>query len=343
MLDVFKTNPDAFSVISLTDNIESLKYQPGHIGSLGIFAETGITTLTAMIEERDGILQLITPTPRGGPGDTITKSVRTARSIAVPHFEINDGIYADEVQSVRAWGSENDVETVQGKITERQVIHTQSMEATIEYARIGAVKGIITYADSSTLDLFSFFGVTQEAEVDFDLDNANPASGALRTKCASVARTIANNLGGVGYTGILAECGDTFFDQLVANVEVVNSYKNTDMAAVLRQPYLLPGNPNLIYGAFEFGGIVFYNYRGSVGSTAFIDPLKCHVFPTGVSGLFRSYMAPADYSETVNTVGKRIYTKQYPFPNDKGYHLDSQSNILSICTRPKVLIKGKNT
>jgi hypothetical protein len=80
-----------------------------------------------------------------------------------------------------------------------------------------------------------------------------------------------------------------------------------------------------------------------VGGTAFIDTNKCHIFPTGVPGFFRTYFAPADYMETVNTVGQRIYSKQYEMPNGKGVNLDAQSNVLSLCTRPTALIKGKRT
>jgi len=303
---------------------------------LGIFQESSVATTSVVIEERDGVLSLISPTARGGPGKTLDKAARTARPFMVPHFEINDAIMAEEVQNVRAWGSESEVEMVQGKVAERLAIHSQSMEATIEYARIGAVKGIVTYADASTLNLFTEFGVSQETEQDFDLDNANPGSGAVRKACAAAIRLIANNLGGVPYSGVRAVCGDTFFDQLIAHPEVRETYLGFSDSQELR-------GVGHVYDAFPFGGIVWENYRGLVGSTAFVDATKCHIFPEGVPGLFRSYFAPADYIETVNTNGQRMYAKQYEMPNGKGVHLDTQSNVLSICTRPKVLIKGKNT
>ena len=80
--------------------------------------------------------------------------------------------------------------------------------------------------------------------------------------------------------------------------------------------------------------------QGYVGGTEFIDPDECHLFPTGTPNLFRTYMAPADYNETVNRPGQRIYVKQYDMPNDKGVHFDAQMNPLNICTRPKALMKG---
>lgn len=338
MLDIF--NDDAFSVVSLTDSINKLKFVPGRLGQLGLFQESGVTTTTVAIEERDGVLKLIAPTARGGPGTTLDKALRSARPFLVPHFEINDAVYAEEVQNVRAWGSQTELDTVLGKVGERLTTHTQSMEATIEYARIGAIKGIVTYADASTLNLFTEFGVSQEAEVAFDLANANPASGVLRKKCAGIIRTIANNLAGTVFASVRAECGDAFFDDLIAHPEVRASYLAQAEASQLRSGYVSGGQS---FGIFEFGGITWENYRGQVDATAFVNTDKCHLYPVGVPNLFRSYFAPGDYMETVNTIGQRMYAKQYLMENGKGVNLDSQSNILSICTRPKTLIQGKRT
>ncbi|TIW11276.1 MAG: major capsid protein [Mesorhizobium sp.] len=338
MLDIFAS--DAFSLVGLTDAINKIKFVPGYLGQQGLFTSTAISTASVAIEEKNGILSLIAPTGRGAPGTTLDKSKRTLRTLAVPHFEINDSVMAEEVQGIRAFGQENATETVMGKVAERLSIHADSMSATEEYARVGAVKGIVTYADGTTLNLFTTFGVNQAAEVNFDLSNANPASGALRKACAGVVRTIANNLDGVPFIGVMSLCDDDFFDALIAHPEVVDSYKNTSMANVLRDGYVLT-NGQKIYGAFEFGGIIWVNYRGSIGGTSFIATDKCHIFPIGVPGFFRSYYAPADYNETVNTMGQRLYTKQYEMPNGKGWSLDTQMNALQICTRPTALIKGK--
>jgi hypothetical protein len=340
MLQIFKG--DAFSVISLTDSINKIPFVPGRAGVLVPWVETGVTTTSVMIEEVDGVLSLIDPTPRGGPGTTVAKTRRVARAISIPHYQIDDAIYADEVQGVRAFGSETQLQTVQGQLNRRQTEHVQlRLDPTLEFQRVGALKGIILNGNGSTLyNLFNEFGVTQEAEVAFDLSASSPASGALRAKCAEVVRIIADNLGGIPFVGIHAFCGDQFFDKLLAHLEVVNSYKNTSMAAVLREGYVYPNNLK-IYGAFEFGGIVWENYRGSVGSTRFIETDKCHIFPIGVPGLFRTVYAPADYIETVNTVGLPRYSRQHEMNNGKGIEFESQMNALNYCTRPKTLIKGK--
>lgn len=336
MLDIFNNN--AFGVVSLTDAINKPVFAPGRIGQMGIFTERPVSTTTVVLEQKDGNIVLIAPSPRGGPGMTIDKKKAQGIPFIVPHFEINDAIYADEVQGVRQWGTENQLATVMGVVSDRIAIHKPSHEVTLEYARIGAVKGLITYADATTTDLFAAFGISQDAEIAFDLAGAS-INGLLRKKIQGVIRQMATNLGGLPFTGIHALCGDNFFDDLLANAEVRATFLNQPGAGELRKAYVGPGGQT--YGSFEFAGVVWENYRGYVGATSFIDPDKCHLFPTGVPNLFRTYFAPADYVETVNTLGQRLYLKQYPMENDKGVNLDSQMNQLSLCTRPKALLKGK--
>lgn len=334
MLDIFKG--DAFSVISLTDAVNAIPYVP--TGLAPLFQTTSVSTLSIAIEKKAGVLTLVSPTPRGGPGSTIDKQKRAAFDLRVPHFQRDDAIMADEVQGVRAWGEESVVETVMGKVAARLSDHSQDFEATAEYHRIGAVKGVVTYADGSTLDLFDTFGVIQEGEVDFDLDNAAPASGALRKKCATTERLIARALGGIPYAGIGAECGDAFWDDLIAHSEVRATFLNQAAASELRT--------GAVFQSFNFGGILWRNYRGATSGdtgTAFVHTDKAHLYPLGTPGLFRCVYAPADYIETVNTMGQRLYVKQYEMPNGKGIHLEVQTNALHYCTRPASLIKAKRT
>jgi len=331
VLDVFKQ--DAFSVISMTDAINKRPFIPGRAGAVAGWAEQGVATLTVMIEEQSGYLALVNPTPRGGPGSAYAKVGRTARVLSIPHYQIDDGINADEVQGVRAFGQESQVQTVMSVVNSRMASHVQEkLDPTLEYQRIGAIKGIILNADGSTLyNLFTEFGVGVPDTVYFNLAAAD--DGALRNTCAQVARTLAGTLAGIPFSGIYALCGDEFFDALIANPEVRATYLNQQDASQLRT-----GVP--VYGQFNFGGITWENYRGGTGLDPFIAADSCQLFPTGVPGLFRTIYGPADYLETVNTIGLPRYARQWEMHNGKGIHLEVQMNALNYCTRPNVLIPG---
>jgi hypothetical protein len=335
-LDIF--NSDAFSVVNLTDAINKVPYKPGQVLSLGLFQEKGVSTTSVMIEEKDGILYLVENKPRGASGQQNQTGKRKARSLIITHLPVEDRILADEIQGVRAFGSESQLAAVEAIVSERQLTMSNSLDATVEHLALGAIKGEILDSDGTTViyDLFTEFGVSQASEVDFDLDNLQPAAGILRKKCVGVLRTMANNLGAATVRSAHAFCGSNFFDDLISFPEVRETYLNQQQAAELRGGYL--GE------RVTYGGITFEEYRGSVGGTAFINTDKAHFFPVGVPGLFKLYYGPADYMETVNTIGLPKYMKQAADERfNKFVDLEAQSNPLPLCTQPKALIKGKRT
>lgn len=341
MLNVFGTPTNAFDVVRLTDQINQISYRPGLVSSMGLFSPTPVNVLTVALEQRGDMLVWVPPSARGGPGTTFDKQKRNMRAITIPHHQLNDAVMADEVQGVRKLGTEDQLEVVQDKVIERQTIMVDSFAITEEASMLGAVKGIVTYADASTLDLFDLMSVSQETTIDFDLDNATPVDGVLRELCMGIYRQMTGILGGVSFDGITAICGDNFFDALIKHPEVRETYKGYIEAITLRSGYLDTGKNQKAHGRFTWGDIDFVNYRGN--SMFGVDTDTCHMFPTGVPNLFRSFYGPADYNETVNTLGERSYSKMWEMPNGKGYELESQTNPLYICQRPRALLKGSKT
>jgi len=343
MLDIF--NNDAFSVTSLTDALRDVKPRPSRLGDLGLFSYESVSTLSVAIERIGDVLQLVAPTPRGAPGEVRDEPKRTIEDIRIPHFQRDWSVYADEVQGIRAFGSETVLETVQSKVAQKIAANTADLDLTDEYARIGAVQGIVTYKGGQTLNLFNKFGVSQPAEIDFDLDNASPVDGALLKKCTALIRAVRAALGGLPFTYLHAFVGDNFFDDLLTHKEVRETYKHDSQSEFLRTSFVGPNrgsNP-----IFQFGNIVWENY-GAIeatgdGALMGIDTNLAKFVPMGLPGLFRGYYAPADYVETVNTLGRPTYAKQWPMQNGKGIHGETQRNVLHICTRPNALFRAKRT
>jgi hypothetical protein len=341
MLDIF--NQDAFSVVSLTDALRDIRPRPSRLNDLGLFQTTSVATTTIAIERIGDTLQLVAPTPRGGPGETRDMPKRTIEDIRIPHFQRDWSVNADEVQGIRAFGSETALQTVQGVVAQKVQVNIDDLDLTDEYSRIGAIQGIVSYKGGQTLNLFNKFGVTQPAEVNFDLTNANAADGALLKQCVALIRAMRKAVGGLSFRRVHAMVGDNFFDDVLTSKEVRETYKGTSEAAFLRDSFVGPDrgeNP-----IFQFGGIVFENY-GAIdgegdGALMGIPTDKAKFFPIGLPGLFRTYLAPADYVETVNTLGQRTYAKQWPMQNGKGVHGETQRNSLHICTRPATLMRGR--
>lgn len=333
MLDIFG-NP-AFGLAPLTDTINKLIYVPGRITQLGLFRETPIITTTALIEEKAGVLQLVAPTPRGGPGRTIARGDRKIRPVTVPHFEIDDSVLAEAVQGVRAFGTESDLETVQQLVIDRLQEAGDDLSVTQEWNRFGAVKGIITYADGSSLNVFDTFGVTPNDVVYLGIATAD--DGELSESISDIVRAMGRALGGTPFSGAYAFCGDDFYKALRKNPEVRATFLNTPEAALLREGPVDPNfNQNGSFGRFSYGGIIWDNMYAEVNGEPFVAADEAQIFPLG-PGIFRTYYAPADYIETVNTLGKAKYAKQIVMDNGKGVRLESQTNCLDICLRPNAL------
>lgn len=328
MLDMFKNN--GYSAASLTAAINKLPFKPGRIGEMGLFVQKGVTTTTALIEDQQGKLALLPTQARGANSIMAARPVRTTRALRIPHIPMNDELLADHVQGIRKFGTEDQLEDPTTVVNDRLEWMRQCHEVTHEYHRIGALQGNVLDADGSTViyNLFTEFGITEQT-VDFDF---TPGTQNMKTMATAVIRIIENALGATPYQHIHAFCGDTFWDSLISHATVAAAFDKWQDGQFLRDNQLRTG--------FDFAGITWENYRGSVGGTAFFPATQARFFPVGVPDMYQHIMAPANFIEAVNTIGKVIYAKQEPMPMGMGINMHTQSNPLLICTRPKALVKG---
>jgi hypothetical protein len=326
MLDVFKS--DIFGVVSLTTSINKLPYVPSRLAPL--FRTEGISTTTVVVEEQRGKLMIVPTAARGTSPNVMGGRTRKAKSFLVPHIPLEASIMADDVQNVRAFGSETEIETV-AKLTNLKLADMrQAMELTHEWHRIGAIKGIVIDADTGGTELFNWFtefGISEEViGIDFtDEDD-------VKLKANAVRRLIEDRLGATPYKTLRAFCGSTIFDTLCTSEGVKKAFDRWQESIFLRESQART--------EFEYAGVMWEEYRGAIGSTKFVGDDEIRFFPEGVTDLFETYFAPADWMETVNTMGKPVYSKQAPRKWDTGVDFQTQSNPLTLCSRPSVLVRG---
>lgn len=322
MIDPFKA--DGFSTLSLTAAINTLPYRPMQVAQMGLFQEAGISTVDTAIEFDGNTIGLVPVQPRNAPGQPVTNDKRKLVPLRVPHMPQRATIMADEVQGVRAFGSESNVQALQGIINQRLAKMRTQIDYTIEAHRIAAIKGNYYDANGVATSLFTTFGVSQQT-VQMKLDTAGTE---VQGTALDILETIETQLGGTFYTGAVALCGASFWKKFITHAKVKETYLNTAMAASLRQ------DPR---EAVDINGITFMRYRGT--AACLIDSTMAFVIPTGVPDLFLTRFAPAPYIETVNTMGLPYYAKSEPLDFGKGVEIETQSNALNICTRPNAVIK----
>lgn len=323
---------DAFSSVALTAAINMIPNRYGRVEELGLMPATPVRLRNIAIEERNGVLSLLPTSVVGSPGTTGIKGKRKIRSFYIPHIPHDDVVLPEEVQGLRAFGTEGELEAMGNVVA----THLQTMRdkhaITLEHLRASALQGIILDADGSVIyNLYTEFGITAKT-IDFELD---VTTTDVKKKCLDLVRHIEDNLSGEVSNGVRCLVSQEFFDALTGHAKVVKAWELWQQGEALRIDQRK---------GFTFAGITFEEYRGKATDPdgnvrRFIAEGEGHAFPEGTINTFATYFAPADFNETVNTMGQPLYAKIDSRKFERGTDLHTQSNPLPICHRPAVLVK----
>jgi hypothetical protein len=332
-MDVFKQ--DAFSAISMTAAIQDMQTVPGFLRSLGLFTPNPIRTTDFFVEKRGQTLNIIPVTERGSPRSRRSIDRRNVQNFSTVRLAETDRLMADDLQGIRAFGSETELSAVQTEIARRQMILGTDLDVTIERHMLSAINGILLDKDDSELyDFWDEFSIVQPSEINFDW---GAKTGVKKFIAEQVTRPIVRALGGRATPGmeIIALCGDSFFDRMQENAEYRATYLQTEAARTLLQ--------SNVFDEVRAWGVRWINYRGTDDNTTVaIGSDKCKIFPRGVPNLFQAVYSPAEGMDFVNTLGQARYSMVVPDPTVRNEYvdLDVASYCLHVCTTPAALLHG---
>ncbi|GAB4543607.1 MAG: major capsid protein [Haliangiales bacterium] len=337
-MDIFEGS--AFSTRELSAAIDQIPNQWGRITALGLFRNTPVRTPNIAIESRDGVLSLIGSSPRGTDPAGGRSSSRKLRNFTTARFAQQRTVTADEIDGIRAFGSETELRQVGQVVTEKLADLRSDIDITREYLQAGALAGVVNDADGNALvNLFTEFAVSQKV-VDFVLGTSTTDVAA---KVREVRRHIEVNLLGDTMTRVHALCSPTFMDALLGHPKIEAAYQFYMNTNPLRED---------VARQFTYMGVTFEEYLGEAptpndagGETVrkFIADGDARFFPVGTQRTFRGFNAPADWMETVNTPGRPVYAKQWGDDAGRMRTIEGQTNYLPICMRPAVLVRGHSS
>ncbi|WP_138438586.1 major capsid protein [Marinobacter alexandrii] len=334
-MDIF--NNSAFSMVSLTGAVNKLDYQPQLLGELGIFEPMPVRTRTVFVDRRDGALTLIPTSATGEAPSELKGDDRDAVPLKTTRLAKGFTLYAEEVQGVRAFGSETELEQVQGEYLRRLARVRGDMELTHEYHRLGALQGKLLDSDGTSVvyDYFDRFGVVEPAAINFALTTSTTD---VHGKCKEISRGMARSSRGAftPATQIHALAGDLFYDLLTTHPNVEKFYLNQQAARDLQAAQ------GQVFESFRIGGITFHNYRGTDdNSTVAVATNEAKFFPVNAPGVFKKAMAPAEFGPYVNTLGVDTYAMNIPDRDRQAWTRgEIYSYPLYLCQRPEVLRSG---
>jgi len=324
---------NGFDLATLTAAINLIPNQYGRLNQMNLFPPEGVSTRTILVEEDQGVLNLL-PTRHVGEQPTQSKNgKRKMRSFVIPHIPLEDTIMPDEWEGVRTFGGGAASQALADIINRRLTAMRNKHAITLEWLRMGALKGIILDADGSVLyNLYNEFGITQAVQ-DCALDVSTTDVLGI---CMDVVGHIEDHLMGEVMTGVHCLCSPEFFKALITHPNVEKYYLNHAAAASISG-----GDPRR---GFTFGGITFEEYRGQATDgngvvRRFIAANEAHAFPVGTTSTFATLFGPGTFVEAANTIGQELYAKQETRRFGIGVDLHVQSNPLPICYRPGVLVK----
>lgn len=325
-------NSDLFHFLSLTSAINRVPNAPQDLGRWFSWNAQGINTLTALIEERDGVIGLVASAPRGAAPTSVRREKRRAKALEVPHYPLYDSILATEVQGVRAFGSDSATETVAGKLADKQSQMRLDMETTWEFQRSGALNGRLLDADGSVIeDWYEFFGKAKTRH-DIDLSSASTDVRAEIIKAKQKGERALGNLRPRKWKWIQ---GADFHMDFISHPSVKAAYDRWNDGAALREDLREAGF--MIASDVE---VISY-HRGYIvtpeGEVRFIEPDASILVPD-VDGLLQVRFAPADTMEAANTIGLPLYLSSEPMPFDRGVSLCAESNAIHYCTRIESIV-----
>ncbi len=312
-----------FTVENLTESINRTDQTPGRIGDLGLFEEKRIDTTSVNIVEKNSSIMLVPSKPRGSDGTPLDNSNRKGENFPLVHLPMVGAVLADSVQNVKPFGGETRDGMVQAKIDDELDRMRGSIDVTIEWQRMGALTGKILDHDGSELvDLFQKFGMTRYVKtLDFTKE--------LRTQLVAAKRESKKAQGAIKAPRYRVLAGPELMDEMLKHDDFKRAYERYDSGSALRDD---------VTSGISFGSCIWEEYEGQVGDQEFVKPDEGLLVPEGVRGMYNTYFGPADYEETVNTLGLPYYAKAELMKFGKGYELEAQSNTISISSAPRAVV-----
>lgn len=326
--------PTVFECTEMTAAVNKLPARPFYFKRL--FEVKGVKTTTVSLDIKKGRIVLIGDSERNTAPESLAGrgAKREWKHLSCAHLAMSDTLAPEDLQDVRAFGSNEPVSAAEVYNDKMQQLK-DNLSATMEFHRLGAIKGVVLDADDNQTvlhDIFKTFGVTKKTlDVSFPkaaADDANP----ILTSILNAKRHVEAAMGGTPFSHIECIIGSDAYDMLTSHVLVRKYFEDW----LSRQQDF--GDNDYRKRGFTYGGLTFVERSDVVAGQTLVAAKKGHVYPVG-PGIFKQFHAPADWMETVNTMGLEYYARMDEKPKGRGFDLEVQTNPLTLCIYPEALVE----
>lgn len=331
-----------YAIGPVTEAILNIPNEYGLLNRLGLFQGKAIAETTVKVDIKNKQLNIIPTSQRGANGPRDTSDSRSMKIFPTFNHKLEGTLLADEFQNVRKFGTDAESEVFDERLAEKLADLQQKHRQTREYLRWGALQGNVYDADGTTV-LYNVYTEMGESKVSVDFTLGATSGDPIQTATDTLLDSAELNANGEPISEYLALCSPGFFTKLMGNADFRDAYKQYPNFA--GQPN--PLRENLRDGFYHKG--IWYvrhlgraTYMGADGlktTTKFIPDNEAIAVPLGTRDVFRTYYAPADYIEAVNTEGQEIYAKLDPMPKNRGVEIETQVQALDLVLKPRLVFR----
>lgn len=325
---------NVFSVVEMTEAVNKLPLMPMRLGSL--FRQRGVRTTSVALDIKDGRLVLVSNQDRRAAPQHMAGRGTKRKTVTIPtaHLPLVDSLLPDDVQNVRAFGGTEPM-GVEYVINEKLLDLKNSIEMTVEFHRLGAIKGVVYDADGLEVlyNLFDAFGVSKNtASISFPTGASTTKKNPILKGILDAKRKAQQKLGGLPITRFEALVGSDFYDLLTGHELVRKPFEDwqSNQANWGDNDYRKRG--------FVYGGVTWIEASEIVNNRVMVEATKAHMYPVGL-GCFDQFSAPANWTETVNTIGQPFYAQMEARDLQRGIDIEVQANPLCVCNVPEALVE----
>lgn len=345
-MDLIKAvaSPDVFGrAVDLSEEVNLVPNRWGVLNRLGLFINEHKTQRTVLwgISKRGDII--LEDKPWGERSQAAFGRETSYVSVNVPHFPVDDAITPDDIQGrldIRELVQDRTMlKTLNAVRADKMEILRESHSLTLEYARFKMIQDGTVYAPNETVqynvyDMLGQTRVSESAGLTSTTDNPLRGFSDLRALVQNGLHT------GDVVTGFVALCSRTFFNALVTNEFVYESYAASSLIQGNGIPnQRIPTGFGLDprYEVFHYGGISFICVDDVLNGEPLVKDGEAYLLALGTRS-FKTFFAPADRLSLVNTVAKESYLWEFRSDKDDIIELASETNFINVMQRPQAVI-----
>lgn len=333
-----------YGVRAVSDAIMEIPNEYGMLGNLGLFPEKGIRTTYVEIEKKEGYLNLIPTSARGGPAPEKKRSSRSLRVMKTQFIQQNDTIKASDLQNMPGFGTPGSPEFMESfdtELGERLNELQRGYRQTHEFWRWGALQGDVLDADGTVL--YNCYTEMGESQNDVDFKFGTTDSDTVMAASKASRRFMEKNLLGESMSRQLYLCSAEFFDNVTTHPAFEKFYQNNPVGRP--NPFL----DDLGVTYFQHGTATFIEHNGEASylqpdgttvSRRFIPANECIIVPMGTQQVFRSYFSPGEMLDAVNMPGQAMYVSLKELDHGAGVEIHTESAPLFLVQKPRLVQRG---